>query len=511
MKQAQAMTVMMSNSPIFLTGPPGSGKSYVLGEFVRHCKVLGRKVAVTASTGIAATHIGGSTIHSWSGIGIRESLDSKDLTALSRRGHLVSRYRSCDILVIDEVSMLPGRFLDMLNTLTKALRDDQRPFGGLQIILVGDMFQLPPVTRGAERMDFVHLSPAWEELSPLICYLDEQHRQIRDGLLDILEAMRRNEVTERHTALLESRRHVRPPEGVEATHLYSHNVDVDSINRKRLSLLPGVVTQFAMTGKGNEAAIAQISKHILAPQLLELKVGAEVMFVANDPSRSFVNGTRGRVVEIDGGRPIVSLVNDGRTISVSPHVWQFIEDEKIKAEVTQIPLRLAWAITIHKSQGMSIDVAEIDLSRSFTPGMGYVGLSRLRSLEGLFITGINAMALRLHPDIFVLDEFLREESMKLSEHTNAYVEDDSLIATTASTQEDAVNGSLLASLKSWRHSRAKSDGVPHYMIAHNAHLEEIAAKVPMDEAALLEIKGIGNAKVASFGSEILALTRAFSR
>lgn len=509
MKQTQAMTVMMSGKPTFLTGPPGSGKSHVLGVFVRRAKAVGRKIAVTASTGIAATHIGGATIHSWSGIGIRESLDSKDLAILSRKKQLVSRYLSCDTLVIDEVSMLPGRFLEMLNTLAKALRNDARPFGGLQVILVGDMFQLPPVTRGAAKIDFVHLSPAWEELNPLICYLDEQHRQIGDGLLDILEAIRRNEITERHMALLESRRHISPPKGVEATRLYAHNLDVDSINRERLLLLAGAARQFEMSGTGNEAAIAQISKHILAPRILELKVGAEVMFVANDPSRAFVNGTRGRVVGFEGERPIVALPNSGRTISVLPHVWQFIEDEKIRAEVTQIPLRLAWAITIHKSQGMSIDLAEIDLSRSFTPGMGYVGLSRLRSLDGLYIAGINAMALRLHPDIFVLDEFLRDASSKLSEGTPAYSEEELQVMPKLSDQVISVNEGLLAALKSWRSSCADSVGIPHYMVAHNALLEEIATKIPIDEEALLEIKGMGKAKIASFGGDILSLTRTF--
>ena len=509
MRQSQAMTVMMSNSSVFLTGAPGSGKSYVLGKFVSKAEARGLRVAVTASTGIAATHIGGTTIHSWSGIGIRETLGAKDLAALSKRSQLVSRYQAADVLVIDEISMLPGWFLDLLDFLSRAFREDTRPFGGLQVVFVGDMFQLPPVARDATKQEFAHYSAAWKELDPLVCYLDEQHRQRRDGLLEVLEAMRKGDLHDEYLALINGRLHLRPPEGVEVTCLYSHNVNVDSINQQRLAMLEGPLERFEMRSKGPAPAVDQLSKRILAPQMLDLKVGAEVMFVANDPSKSFVNGSRGRVVRFEDGRPIVALSDGGRTITVSPYSWQNIEDDKVRAEVTQLPLRLAWAITIHKSQGMSIDAAEIDLSRSFTPGMGYVALSRLRSLDGLYISGMNAMALRLHPRIFELDEVLRSASDNLARETPDFVETgDSPVDGADGIGKVLIQGNLFDALKAWRGSRALAGGIPPYFIAHNSQLEEIAEKVPVDEAALLKIKGIGAAKVASFGEEILSLTRA---
>ncbi len=511
MRQAQAMTVMMSNRSVFLTGAPGSGKSYVLGKFVRKVEARGLRVAVTASTGIAATHIGGTTIHSWSGIGIRETLEAKDLAALSRRSQLVSRYLATDVLVIDEISMLPGWFLDLLDSLSRVLRGDIRPFGGLQVVLVGDMFQLPPVTRDSNREEFAHHSAAWKELDPLVCYLDEQHRQRNDGLLEVLDAMRNGEVNDECMELLNSRLYLRPPAGVEATRLYSHNVNVDSINQKRLAMLEGAAERFEMRSKGPAPAVEQLSRRILAPQLLDLKVGAEVMFVANDPSKAFVNGSRGRIVRFDDGRPVVALADGGRTITVSPYSWQHIEDDKVRAEVIQFPLRLAWAITIHKSQGMSIDAAEIDLSRSFTPGMGYVALSRLRSLDGLYISGMNAMALRLHTEIFELDEVLRSSSDDLARETPDYIETAVTSVETAPAIGKAhIEGGLLEALKAWRGSRAAAGGIPPYFVAHNSQLEEIAEKIPVDEAALLKIKGIGTAKVASFGEEILSLTRAYA-
>jgi ATP-dependent exoDNAse (exonuclease V) alpha subunit len=185
---------MLEGHSVFLTGAPGAGKTYVLNEFVRRATRAGKNVAVTASTGIAATHIGGTTIHSWSGLGIKDFLTEYDLERLSSTDRLVKRYNAADVLVIDEVSMLHGNRLNMVNQVAKRLRKSDKPFGGLQVILVGDLFQLPPVSRGSSEADFVHLSEAWEELSPKICYLTEQHRQIGDELLDLLEAMRRGEV-----------------------------------------------------------------------------------------------------------------------------------------------------------------------------------------------------------------------------------------------------------------------------------------------------------------------------
>src|SRR5665213_4563150 len=161
MRQTQALQVMMSGESVFLTGAPGAGKTYVLNDFVRRAAKSGKTVAVTASTGIAATHIGGSTIHSWSGLGIRDKLEVRDRRALAANPKLVKRYNATDILVIDEISMLHGQRLDMVNELAKILRGNEQPFGGMQIVLVGDLFQLPPVSRDTSDLDFAHLSPAW--------------------------------------------------------------------------------------------------------------------------------------------------------------------------------------------------------------------------------------------------------------------------------------------------------------------------------------------------------------
>lgn len=504
MQQAQALTVMLDGTSVFLTGPPGSGKTYILNKYIKRATATGKVVAVTASTGIAATHIGGTTIHSWSGLGIRDQLGPRDRQQLSGNGKLVKRYNSTDVLVIDEISMLHGQRLDMINEVCKLLRKDDRPFGGLQVILVGDLFQLPPVSRGTDIMDFAHLSAAWKELNPKICYLSEQHRQQeKDGLLDLLEAMRSGDISELHQDMLQQRLDSRPGYGEDVTRLYAHNVDIDVLNQSRLDALKDDAHVYHMQTKGNKTKVEQLSRGVLAPEVLELKTGAEVMFVANNPGSGFANGTRGRVIGFDDETPIVKLAGGERKVKVQPHSWKLEEDGKIRAEVSQLPLRLAWAITIHKSQGMSLDGADVDLSKSFTPGMGYVALSRVRSLDGLYLIGINQMALRMHPQIFEVDKALREASDQLAAVTeDAPEEFESEDIEDIGAQPDT---ELFAKLKAWRQKRATTDRVPAYMVAHNSMLEEIAARPPRALSQLIRYKGLGPSKIDSYGADIMAV------
>lgn len=495
----------MSGANVFLTGAPGAGKTYVLNQFVKRAQRSGKRVAVTASTGIAASHLGGLTIHSWSGLGILDSLSGEDLKRLGGADRLIKRYNATDILVIDEVSMLHGARLDMINQLAKVLRASEKPFGGMQVVLVGDLFQLPPVSRGSSGFDFAHQSVAWSELSLQICYITEQHRQqTADGLLDLLEAMRDGSFDTMHHELLTSRTGLAPGEGRAVTRLYSHNIDVESINARHLAAIDDQEYSYEMSTKGAAAKIEQLAKGLLAPPVLTLKVGAEVMFVANNFGEGFVNGSRGMVVKFENKTPQVRLTN-GRVIDVAPHSWSLTEDGRVRAEISQLPLRLAWAITIHKSQGMSLDAAEIDLTRAFTPGMGYVALSRVRSLDGLYLQGFNDTALRMHPEIYELDRVLRHASRQLAEET----ED---IAAEAVAPKAAVPASadplLYDALKQWRLLRAREDRVAPFIIAHNAALEALAAAKPTTKQAMLGVAGFGQQKVATYGDDMLAIIAA---
>jgi ATP-dependent exoDNAse (exonuclease V) alpha subunit len=506
MRQKQALAVMLSGSSVFLTGAPGAGKTYVLNEFIGRAIRRRKRVAVTASTGIAATHIGGTTIHAWSGLGIRDQLSDWDLSRLKSNSRLVKRYNSIDILVIDEISMLHGSRLDMVNQLAKMFRENDEPFGGMQVVLVGDLFQLPPIVRGGGGQDFAYQSQAWQELSPKICYLTEQHRQTQagDSLLDLLEAMRRGDVNEMHEEMLKERIGREPEDDAVITRLYSHNIDVDSINQRHLQALTGARHTYRMLTSGSAAKAEQLTKSILAPVELSLAVGAEVMFVANDFAKGFANGTRGRIVAFSGERPVVELKN-GKEIMVEPHEWSLTEDDKVRATASQLPLRLAWAITIHKSQGMSLDGAIMDLSRSFTPGMGYVALSRVRSMEGVYLEGINNIALQLHPSIYEIDSELRQLSLALAN-----------ITTDAKPEEDEpqlakpiVDEELLALLKAWRRMRAEKDSVPAFIVAHDTVLTNLATNPPESLAALQAAKGFGPKKVETYGIEILEVLSKF--
>jgi hypothetical protein len=412
MTQAQALDILLSGRSVFLTGPPGAGKTYALNEFVRCARHQRLRVAVTASTGIAATHIDGKTIHGWSGLGTREKLTTKAAKQLLRNEGLRRRYGETDILVIDEISMLHGSRLNLLNEACQLFRDNRAPFGGLQIVLAGDLFQLPPVTRAGEVPDFIHDSAAWAALDLAVCYLTEQHRQEDDGLLDVLQAMRGQAIGQAHIDALETRIGDEPPADTSLIQLCTHNRHADEVNQRHLALLTGTSRTYGMVTHGQSADLAQLSQGVLAPETLELKADAEVMFVVNNPVDGYANGTRGRVVGFRRDLPRVRLTT-GQTVTVEPHRWVLAEDGCERAQITQLPLRLGWAITIHKSQGMSLDAAVIDLRQCFTPGMGYVGLSRVRSLEGVYLTGINKMALQMHPEIVAVDKVLREASARL--------------------------------------------------------------------------------------------------
>jgi ATP-dependent DNA helicase PIF1 len=409
MTQAEAIEIMLSGANVFLTGEPGAGKTYTLNQFIAIAQGRNKRIAITASTGIAASHISGMTIHSWSGLGIKDSIRDDEIDRMAFQPKMVEKYNDCDILIIDEVSMLHGSRLDMVNRVAKWLRMNSKPFGGLQVIFVGDLFQLPPVTKDSSNIDFVHLSESWDEAAPQACYLTEQHRQgADDELLTVLREMRAGELSKNSQEKLASCLLKTIPDDDSVTRLFTHNANVDALNRGMLMKIDSKLEQFHMSSSGDQYKIDTMKRNLLCPELLELKVGAEVMFCANNFDEGYVNGTRARVLRIsNAGNPIV-LTTDGAEIVVERYTWRTFSDLGYEvASVTQYPLRLAWAVTVHKSQGLSLDAAIIDLSQAFTPGMGYVALSRVRSLEGLYLAGMNQQALEMNQEIAKFDKKLR--------------------------------------------------------------------------------------------------------
>lgn len=414
MNQALALEILLSGESALLTGPAGSGKTYVLNQFIKHAKADGKSIAITATTGLAATHIGGSTIHAWSGIGIHNQLPKHfhDDLHKGRRDTILKT----DVLIIDEISMLHDFRLDMVDEIARVVREQDEPFGGIQVVLCGDFFQLPPVSRGNEDEGrFVVESEAWQSLNPVICYLNEQHRQDDDEFLGILQALRANDIRRHHAEKLLSQVGA---ELNDVTELHTTNIDVDTINRQRLAQLPGKVHTYTMSHTGKENYVESLKKSCLASEELSLKKGALVMTIKNSLEKRYVNGSLGTVTDFEKGTeyPIVTLKN-GRTITVLPDTWELRDGDKKRASLSQLPLRLAWAITIHKSQGMTLDAARIDLRRAFVEGMGYVALSRVRNLKTLSLLGINRMALQVSPAALTIDETLRQKS---SQHSKQF-------------------------------------------------------------------------------------------
>ena len=457
MRQSSALDILKTGQNVFLTGSAGSGKTYTLNQYIDYLRARRVPVAVTASTGIAATHMNGTTIHSWSGIGIKDELTDRDLTNLSRKQFLADRLKDTAVLIIDEISMLHAKQINLVSQVLKHVRKNDKAFGGIQVVVAGDFFQLPPIGSKGEsnREKFAFMSEAWLDAKFHICYLSEQHRQVSEAanggldLDDILNQIRRQEVTFEAIAALEAT--FDQNVDIKRTRLYTHNLNVNKINDKELAALEGEMMRFEATSTGDSKLVETLKKTVRTQDELILKVGAKVMFIKNNTELGVSNGTMGELigfaaVKIDDSKdssealitdddtstdsdedaakskkgaakkekdsdkkqtkdkktttqkmPVVRL-NSGREIIAEPEEWM-IEDETgdVLASYEQVPLCLAWAITIHKSQGMTLDAAEIDLSRTFELGQGYVALSRLKSLAGLQLLGMNDMSLQLDP------------------------------------------------------------------------------------------------------------------
>ncbi len=430
MTQDQALNILKTGANVFLTGEPGAGKTHTINNFVNYLRVSDIEPAITASTGIAATHIGGMTIHSWSGIGIRTRLDKYDLDKIASSEYINKRVLRTRVLIIDEISMLSTNMLDMVDLVCREIKQSSEPFGGIQVVLVGDFFQLPPIVKREEHLqqgslipqvrpvgshvgvgNFAYSAGAWERARPIVCYLNEQHRQDDADFLSVLGAIRSGSVKEEHLNHI-NERHIDIDDTLpNVTKLFSHNVDVDRVNNSELAKLEEEVKSFSMTGSGNDKVVEVLKKGCLSPENLELKIGAVVMCTKNNQKERFVNGTLGVVTGYEefSGYPIIKTRN-GHSIVVAPMDWNVEENGKIRAQISQIPLRLAWAITVHKSQGMSMDAAVMDLSQVFEFGQGYVALSRVRRLSGLYLLGINEHALKVHPEILKKDVDFKKSS-----------------------------------------------------------------------------------------------------
>ncbi|MFT6220460.1 MAG: ATP-dependent exoDNAse (exonuclease V) alpha subunit [Myxococcota bacterium] len=410
-EQKEAVYAIEDGESIFVSGSAGTGKSYLLQYLKTNYSDHG--LHITASTGIAAVNVGGQTLHSWAAIGlgnlpaeqIIENLFSAKFSRVRRKLKLAK------MLAIDEISMISAPVFDLINELLKAIRQNDKPFGGLQLILFGDFLQLPPINRDgqmASDYQFCFQSKAWKELDPRSIMLKTVFRQADQNFVNLLNNIRFGKLSDEDLDILQSR--INLPEqnsAIRPTILASHNAQVDAINRVELQKIVNSSKVFSAKFSGNPTKKDFLRKNCLAPESMELKVGAQVMMLKNTYQKEgIINGSLGIIQDFSKktNHPIVRF-NNGVLLTIAPEIWALekfdVEKREIvtEAEMSQVPLLLAWAMTIHKSQGMTLDKVKCDLSKVFADGQIYVALSRVKTLEGLYIDGIDFNRIRANSDI----------------------------------------------------------------------------------------------------------------
>ncbi|RUM69976.1 MAG: helicase [Sulfurovum sp.] len=425
MKQTTALNILKSGKNVFITGSAGTGKTYLLNLYTQYLKERRVYPTIVAPTGIAASHLGGQTIHSFFALGIRESIDEGYVESLMEKKYLKTRFSKLKLLIIDEISMVSPALFSSMDLVLRGFKGLDAPFGGVQVIISGDFFQLPPVSKEPKDKRFAWQSPSWKALELQTCYLEEKFRQDDNRLIEVLDDIRSGDISDKTNKALKARMNVSLSSESKITQLYTHNADVDRINLAELDKLEGEEKLFVYESKGSAKNIDKIFKSSLVLEELRLKKGALVIFIKNSPEGEYVNGTTGIVQSFSpiDKMPIV-ITTDGKKIKLEREEWSLENDSgKVTATVTQVPLRLAWAITIHKSQGMTLDAAQIDLSKTFEVGQGYVALSRIKSIEGLSLLGLNPMALRVDPLILHIDDRIKMASVKAGEMVASLGED----------------------------------------------------------------------------------------
>lgn len=402
-KQIYAYNRMAQGISIFLTGPAGTGKTSCIRTFVDTYSDS-RKIAITSTTGASALLLGGTTVHSYLGIGLGHGTAQVLAEKIVKSKWLLKKWVELDCLIIDEISMMPPDLFDKLEEMARMIRSNKHPFGGIQLVLSGDMLQLPCVN--SEKFCFE--AKTWNECIIETVYLTEIIRQGDVEFQNCLNNIRIGNLTKKTIKMLDSRVGIDLVNdfGIKPTMLFSKNIDVDRVNDEELDKLAQDGRDFneykmdmAVYTKPNDIVytIEKFRKNCNAPDVLQLCVGAQVMLLRNlDLESGLANGSRGIVTSFVEDIPMVQFVN-GKKILIDYHVWLVEENGVEILRAQQIPLRVAYAITIHKSQGCSLDYVQIDLSQCFEYGQAYVALSRVKTLKGLSIADIDYDFIRAHP------------------------------------------------------------------------------------------------------------------
>lgn len=403
-QQEQALQAMKDKKNIFITGAGGVGKTALIKHFTKLYQNV-KTIAVTSTTGTSALLINGTTLYSYLGIGLGKGTAESICSYLYKRPFIRKRWVDLQVLVIDEVSMLSPNLFDKLEEIARVIRHSTAPFGGIQLILSGDFLQIPCI----DSNQFCFQSEKWDECVNEIFYLDEIIRQSDPIFQNCLNDIRLANFPTHVVEIIESRvgAILQNDHGIIPTKLFPLNKNVNYINNKELDNLiqeGGECLQYELEItvhpgiKNKQLVINKFETNFIAPSILQLCVGAQVMLLYNlDLQRKLANGSRGVVTRFVNDMPVVKFLNGIEQI-IDYHTWEIEENDVKQLSATQIPLKLAYSISIHKSQGSSLDYAEIDLSNIFEYGMAYVALSRVKSLEGLSIINIDWDKIKANPD-----------------------------------------------------------------------------------------------------------------
>lgn len=392
-EQKHALDMCESGENVFLTGGAGSGKSYVVREFMK--KQNDKTMPTLASTGAAAVLLGGRTFHSFFGLGIMEGGPEATYSRLLKDGRTLKRLQKVEGVIIDEVSMISGEAFNIAERISQHARESTLPWGGLRIIAVGDFGQLPPVAKFGQKRDWCFLSDAWSRTDFQTCELKLNQRISSNEFLEVLADVREGKMTEKVREFLHER--TKPhDEDHPGTRLFPRRDQSEQYNEKKLAEINEDEHIVDSIYLGEQKYIDILSKNSPVPQKLKIKIGCRVLFLKNDLQKRWVNGTRGKVTQIESDHLIVRK-DGGREVKVEKMSFSLLDAEgNMKASVIQFPVILAYATTIHKSQGATLDELWCDLGALWEPGHAYVALSRLRDPSGLHIV-------RWSPRSFIVD------------------------------------------------------------------------------------------------------------
>ena len=516
--------VEKTDSNIFLTGKAGTGKTTFLKDVKKYTK---KNHIVLAPTGVAAVNAGAMTIHSFFQFGFGpyvKGISEPEGNYMMRREKR-ELIKSLELIIIDEISMVRADVLDHINDELQRIRRNSEPFGGVQLLMIGDLQQLPPITPDNE---LEILKPHYDSMyffdskslrnSDYYCIeLKSVYRQTDQRFIDILNRVRTGDVT--HSDLDELNSHhvadFRPAQGDNYIQLVTHNRMADAINQREMAALSADTFMFdaKVTGTFPEDAFP-------TSRQLEIKKGAQVMFVKNDPDKRFINGMLGEVEEVSDDSIRVRLSGKDNIVKVEPTAWENIryhmDKETHQIESTKIgsfkqyPIKPAWAITIHKSQGLTFDKAVIDAHAAFSPGQAYVALSRCRSLDGMVLSKkLNQRAIITDS---IVDEYMNgavQDIDALARNINFEPFDydrtaeESAEAKKTNGPVTVVNTNVFDALKEWRSQEASEAKVPAYVVMYDRTLAELANALPERTSELDSIYGLGPVKIEKYGQALL--------